>query len=130
MKRKDLILAVWMWALLAVPMLACAGEEGDEWLGKAAPEFALTDLDGSPLNLAALRGKVVWLNFWGLRCGPCVRELPALQKIHPDYADKGLLIIGVNADGVDSEFASSSRAATICRKPGSPSRWLPTQSSG
>ena len=90
--------------LLAMPTLSSAGEEGDPWLGKPAPEFTLKDLDGTALDLMELRGRVVWLNFWGLRCGPCVRELPTLQKIHLAYADKGLLIIGVNADGVDSEF--------------------------
>ncbi|MDF1554669.1 MAG: TlpA disulfide reductase family protein [Deferrisomatales bacterium] len=105
MKRVKLWQVVLVWAVLvAVPAMAGGGEEGDEWLGKPAPAFALKDLDGNALNLAELGGKVVWLNFWGLRCGPCVRELPALQKIHQEYADKGLLIIGVNADGVDSEF--------------------------
>lgn len=90
--------------LLAVPALCSADEGEEEWVGIEAPAFSLTDLDGKALNLADLRGKVVWLNFWGLRCGPCVRELPALQKIHQDYAARGLVLIGVNADGVDNEF--------------------------
>jgi len=91
---------------------ALGSEEADEWVGQAAPAFQLQDLEGHPLNLADLAGKkVVWLNFWGLRCGPCVRELPALQKIHETYASKGLLIIGLNADGVDAEFIRGQLAA-------------------
>lgn len=85
-----------------------ASEEGggeEEWVGKPAPEFSLTDLGGASLDLPQFAGKkVVWLNFWGLRCGPCVRELPALQKLYAHYGAKGLVIIGVNADGVDSAF--------------------------
>jgi len=103
MKIKHLWCVVLVLALL-VPVASWAGEEADEWVGKPAPGFALKDMDGNALDLAELRGKVVWLNFWGLRCGPCVRELPALQKIHQDYSDQGLLIIGVNADGVDTGF--------------------------
>ncbi len=91
---------------------ALGSEEADEWVGKPAPAFQLQDLDGQPLNLAELTGKkVVWLNFWGLRCGPCVRELPALQKINDAYGSKGLLIIGLNADGVDAAFIRAQLAA-------------------
>jgi peroxiredoxin len=87
---------------LAVP--AWSGED-EEWVGKPAPNFELKDLQGQPLHLAELQGKhVVWLNFWGLRCGPCVRELPVLEKLYQKYKDKGLLIIGLNADGVDADF--------------------------
>ncbi len=85
------------------------GEETDEWVGKPAPGFALPDLDGKDVRLADLVGKkVVWLNFWGLRCGPCVRELPVLQRIYESHGPKGLIIIGVNADGVDGAFVTKS----------------------
>jgi peroxiredoxin len=91
--------------ILVLPLVCRAGaEEGDEWLGKPAPEFSLQDLDGNPLVLKELAGTVVWLNFWGLRCGPCVRELPALQKLYAQHAAQGLLIIALNADGVDGDF--------------------------
>ena len=94
-------------SLLAVIALAltCFGRahvvraEGDEWVGKRAPDFSMPDVDGKPLKLADFAGKkVVWLNFWGLRCGPCVRELPALQKLYTEYQKKGLMIIGVNTE--------------------------------
>ncbi|MBI5017180.1 MAG: TlpA family protein disulfide reductase [Deltaproteobacteria bacterium] len=101
------------WSILAVIALALAfvgGEqkaraEGEEWVGKRAPDFSMVDVDGKPLKLADFAGKkVVWINFWGLRCGPCVRELPALQKLYSDFQKKGLVIIGVNTDGVDGAF--------------------------
>lgn len=95
--------------LIALAALCLAGParsaEEEEWVGKPAPSFELKDLEGRPLRLSDLLGKkVVWLNFWGLRCGPCVRELPVLEKLYQTYKDKGLLIIGLNADGVDADF--------------------------
>ncbi len=84
------------------PQLARAG---DEWIGKAAPPFEMKDLDGNLLELTDLlgRNKVVWLNFWGLRCAPCILELPALETIYRQYAPKGLVMIAVDADGVDAQ---------------------------
>ncbi len=84
---------------------ARAGEEaGDEWVGKPAPEIALQDLDGKSYRLQDFRGKVVWLNFWGLRCAPCLREMPALQRIYEEYRSEGLVLLGIDVDGVDAEF--------------------------
>ncbi len=98
----------WAWVVVGLVLFAAAavqaGEEADEWVGKPAPTFDLSDLDGNPYRLADLRGKVVWLNFWGLRCGPCIRELPELQKLWEKYRDQGLVLLAVNADGVDAPF--------------------------
>jgi peroxiredoxin len=73
--------------------------------GNAAPElavthddgstFQLTDLDGNPVRLADLRGKLVWLNFWASWCPPCQGETPVLRDLDEAYRDKGLAIVGV-----------------------------------
>lgn len=98
---------------------AYAEEESNDWLGKEAPSFSLKDLDGNEVKLADVvgDGKVVWINFWGLRCGPCVRELPALEKIHNDYKTKGLVLLGINTDGVDSAFIRNQFAQRPDLKP-------------
>lgn len=81
----------------------------DPWEGKRAPAFTVRDLSGHEIRLADLAGKkVVWLNFWGLRCGPCVKEMPALQKLYEKYGPKGLVVVGVNTDGVDGDFIRKS----------------------
>ncbi len=53
--------------------------------GTAAPAFELTDLNGKSYALAALRGKVVVLNFWFIKCPYCVAEMPELKQLSADY---------------------------------------------
>lgn len=97
-------------AALALVFLLCgvAAIASDAFMGKPAPDFETADVNGAKISLSALKGKVVWVNFWGLRCGPCVRELPALQAIYAAHSKEGLLIVGVNADGVDADFIKKS----------------------
>ena len=66
-----------------------------------APDFKLTALDGKPLTLAALQGKVIFLNFWATWCGPCRAEVPDLIALQERYKDR-LQIIGLNVDDDDS----------------------------
>jgi thiol-disulfide isomerase/thioredoxin len=58
--------------------------------------YQLTDLDGNPIRLDALRGKVVWINFWASWCPPCQQETPILRELDERYGDQGLEIIGIS----------------------------------
>ena len=49
--------------------------------------FRLTKLDGSRLEMASLRGKVVVMNFWATWCGPCLTEMPLFEKVQAKYKD-------------------------------------------
>jgi thiol-disulfide isomerase/thioredoxin len=65
--------------------------------GKTANDFALT-LDGKPMHLSELRGKVVVLNFWATWCPPCVEEAPALNRLQRHIEPMGGTILGVSID--------------------------------
>lgn len=63
---------------------------------RPAPDFELTALDGSTVKLSALRDKHVLLAFWGFGCAPCRVEAPHLSTLAEKYADKGLVVLGIN----------------------------------
>lgn len=65
--------------------------------GTRARDFAF-DLNGKPMHLSDLRGKVVVLNFWGSWCPPCVEETPALNRLEKYIAPKNGVVLGVAAD--------------------------------
>ncbi len=70
---------------------------------KAAPDFSLTDANGSPVKLSDYKGKVVLLNFWATWCGPCKIETPWLVDLQNQYGHDGLQVVGVEMgdDGKD-----------------------------
>ena len=68
-------------------------------IGHPAPELAgVEGWRGTPTKLADLKGKLVLLDFGGTWCGSCVAEMPALMRVADKYKDKGLAVVGVNAD--------------------------------
>jgi len=73
-------------------------------VGKEAPELQKMKgwLNSKPLSLKELRGKVVLLDFWGTWCGPCVQAIPDLIDLSEKYHDKGLVIIGIHDDSMNS----------------------------
>jgi thiol:disulfide interchange protein DsbD len=64
----------------------------------------LTTLAGAPIDAATLNGKVVVVNFWATWCIPCVGELPTFNKVHRDFASKGVAVLGIDMgdEGADT----------------------------
>jgi peroxiredoxin/outer membrane lipoprotein-sorting protein len=81
------------------------------FVGKDAIAFALKDLDGNQVDLQSLKGKVTLLDFWASWCGPCVAELPHIEKLHRDFKDQGLVVLGVNDEGVEVARAFMTKKA-------------------
>lgn len=65
---------------------------------KPAADFTLPDADGASVHLAALKGRVVLLNFWATWCGPCKVEMPWFMEFQTTYKDRGLTVVGVSMD--------------------------------
>lgn len=60
-----------------------------------APAVTFTTLEGKPIALASLRGKVVLVNFWATSCSACIKEMPGMVQTYNAYKDKGFEIIAV-----------------------------------
>ncbi|MEO8273571.1 MAG: TlpA disulfide reductase family protein [Chloroflexota bacterium] len=63
--------------------------------GQPAPAVVGVTLDGTPFDLAALRGRPVLVNFWGPSCVPCRDEFPLFKDKLAAHAGEGLSIVGV-----------------------------------
>lgn len=69
---------------------------GDLW------SLQLSTPQGSPLALAALRGRPLLVNFWATWCPPCVEELPLLSSFYQQHSAKGWQVLGIAVDQPDA----------------------------
>ena len=65
-------------------------------------DLTLTDLSGVEQSLAALKGRIVILNFWATYCIPCRKEMPDLAAIQNEFGALGVQVIGVSTDDPES----------------------------
>lgn len=63
-----------------------------------APGVFLKTLDGGERSPARQEGKIVLINFWATWCQPCVREMPAIERLYRKYKARGLEIVAVSLD--------------------------------
>jgi peroxiredoxin len=66
--------------------------------GQKAPDFSLPTLSGPKLTLSSLRGSVIVIDFWAQWCEPCKKELPQLEKLAKEFANKDVVVLAVNLD--------------------------------
>jgi thiol-disulfide isomerase/thioredoxin len=71
------------------------GVQGMAELNKPAPLFSLADMDGRTVNLADLKGKVVFLNFWATWCPPCREEMPSMLRLNTKMAGKPFVMLTI-----------------------------------
>lgn len=72
--------------------------EAGDVVGRAAPNWTLTDVNNHPVSLSQYAGRPVVMDFWATWCGPCQIELPWWKQLQDKYRAQGLEIIGVSED--------------------------------
>ncbi|MGI6695016.1 MAG: TlpA family protein disulfide reductase [Christensenellales bacterium] len=87
-----------MSALLAEPAPEATPDAGEEPINFFA-QLKLTDIYGKPFDASVFNGKPAFINIWATWCGPCVSEMPHLDELAREYADK-ITIIGLHAEGM------------------------------
>lgn len=84
-------------AVLAAATVAGAASALD--VGDKAVDFEAPLLSGKRTEkLSALRGKVVYLDFWASWCGPCTQAVPAIEKLRSEFPAEDFQVLAVNVD--------------------------------
>lgn len=104
---------IYLFIALMLSMLACVPNKPvvapDEQAGIATEEpkpeglvFSTVDLDGNPVDSEQFSEyDLILMNFWAYWCGPCVAEMPDLEKLHREY--ENVLFLGVSVDNLVPE---------------------------
>ena len=91
----------WLLILITLLLVACGSVTAplpDLSGTEPVPDITLPTPDGDMLSLAEYRGKVVFLNFWGTYCPPCVEELPDIQAVYEELQGEDFIVIGLNVE--------------------------------
>ena len=71
-------------------------------------DFTAMDKDGKTVKLSDFKGKKVYINMWASWCGPCMREIPELEKVYQKYKDnKDIVFLSMTSPN-DAEFKNQS----------------------
>lgn len=87
-------------------IVAGRGAEEQAEVGASAPDFVLTDLNGTRVRLSDLRGpRSVLLSFWASWCPSCQQEMPTLARLYEKFGPRGLEIVAVSIDVNQADVA-------------------------
>lgn len=99
-----------------------AGEFGAQLIDGPAPDIEVIGRDGQPIRLSALRGKVVFVNFWATWCPPCRAEIPDLEGLAEKMRHVPFEILAVSSDEswaeIDGFFGGTTSKMLIGLDPG------------
>ncbi|WP_321308863.1 TlpA disulfide reductase family protein [Marinifilum fragile] len=67
-------------------------------IGNQQKDFRLMDQNGEEINTADLRGKILWIDSWASKCGPCIKKLKQIKSTYQKHQPKGFQILAVSWD--------------------------------
>lgn len=79
---------------LVLLVIGCQPEVAE--VGDMAPDFKLQNIDKQIVSLSDFRGSPVLINFWATWCIYCLYEMPFLEQVNEEWADKGLVILAID----------------------------------
>jgi thiol-disulfide isomerase/thioredoxin len=94
--RTALVMLVVATTLVLAPRALRAG--GILSPGEPAPTITLKAPDGGPVSLAAMKGRLVLVDFWASWCVPCRISVPALENLYREFHARGLEVLAINVD--------------------------------
>jgi len=89
-------------ATASLALAAGTALAGSPAVGEQAPELGSASWvmnDPGQVSIADLRGEVVFVEKWGVKCGPCLRLIPHVQELQEEYGERGLHIFAFEAQG-------------------------------
>lgn len=72
----------------------------DQWKNQPLPTTNFTMIDGSTSSFDDFKGKLLVINFWYINCGPCIIEMPYLNKLVEEYKDEDVQFLALTFDSV------------------------------
>lgn len=98
-------MAVLKWMVLTLAALPALAGAAPVQEGETAPAFLLPSLTeaGRTIELASLRGKVVYVDFWASWCGPCRVSFPLINDIREELGEQGFEVVAVNVDEYEED---------------------------
>jgi thiol-disulfide isomerase/thioredoxin len=69
-----------------------------KWLNKSVAPIVITDINNKSFSLQDSKGKIRVLNFWFIKCAPCIQEMPLLNEIVEMYKNKAVNFIAIGTD--------------------------------
>ena len=80
---------------LSISVVSCASKEEKSFLDK----LDLKTLDGQPVTTNDLQGKMAFINVWATWCGPCLKEMPSIERAKTLLEDQDLIFIAISDEG-------------------------------
>ena len=123
-KLFKILISTMMIIALGLSIAACGNKDDDNSKAtgdkKSFANLSTTDIDGNKVDGSIFKDKKLTLvNVWGINCPPCIAEIPELETVSKNYADKGVAVVGLLAEqGVANDEEAKSRVKQLLEKSG------------
>jgi thiol-disulfide isomerase/thioredoxin len=101
-----LLVSMGLMVLLSTPTRGVVSS-GDQ------PDLSFKAVDGTPISLEKMKGKIVVVDFWASWCGPCMAEAPHMVQLNQRYGPMGMQMIGISLDQDRAAMAEAVRAKSL-----------------